>query len=324
MIPAAAAAVLDAVRVAPDRRTASFGAWKLTATETRDLEKRLGHALYEHLHLRRERPVDTRARMVREPAFEERLRTEVPTPHVLLPAAVVDQRDGDCLVQLMGVRVWVPADRVTPDQTRVRLSSAHAALSPGFLLVQGPMSPASLPRHRLRRIYLNPLDADAAVTVWGVVLRVVQRHVPSYRAKAASVRWFYPRTDAITVYVADDALETVIPPLVAALDDPRLLGPTTSVLCEPVAPGIAVAAEPVDTSPGRTGLSFGEHRASLLARAVVLAAQTGSTWRNELPAILAGGQVDAAALWRNAPHDPISVAAAGIAPPTEIRREVNR
>jgi hypothetical protein len=297
--------VLDSVRVNPDGRSAGFAAWRLEAREPRDLEKQLGKALYECLHLRRREPTDIRARMVRDPEFEHRLASRIPHRHLPETTSVVrrDTAGGMTLVRLMDVRVWVPDELVTdrsPDAAAtVLLPSSFPALSPGFLMTQGtkrlpPGNPATL-----RRLYLSLRAAADAPAVWATVLGALEEAGLPYRAKAASVAWFYPRTDAVTVYVDARHLERATAALLPRLRRQGGLEPATSWLCERLAPGVAAASEPDDRRPGRRGLSFGEHRCSLLAHALVDARTRGTTWRELLPAVLEAANVDPDAPWRN-------------------------
>nr|WP_240449290.1 T3SS effector HopA1 family protein [Streptomyces harenosi] len=203
----------------------------------------------------------------------------------------------------MDVRVWVPDELVTDrsgDATAtVLLPSGFPALSPGFLVTQGtrplpPGNPASL-----RRLYLSLRAAADAPAVWATVLGALEETGVPYRAKAASVAWFYPRTDAVTVYVDARHLERASAALLPRLRRQEGLEPATSLLCERLAPGIAVASEPDDPRPGRRGLSFGEHRCSLLAHALVDARMRGAAWREVLPPVLEAANVDPDEPWRN-------------------------
>lgn len=315
-VPASVAAVLDELTVAPDLGRVTWRSRTIDTTEPRDLEKRLGHLLYEVLHLRRADPIGTRARMVRDEPFEFELAAGVPHHDVTVPAQALRRQDAGArtLVGLMGVRVWVPAGDVQqapdswPGPAAVRLDAVHRALSPGFLLVHGPNGLAGSP---LLRLYLNPADDRTAPYVWADALQLLQAWGGSYRAKVASVRWFYPRTDAITVYLQATGVEE-LGELPGQLADLPGLRQETSLLCRRLGPGLAAACEPQDTTAGRAGLSFGEHRASLLAQTVLAGHASQDGWRAHLSDVLTAGGVDPTALWRNQPARPAGAAG----PPT--------
>jgi hypothetical protein len=89
----------------------------------------------------------------------------------------------------------------------------------------------------------------------------------SYQAKVASARRFYPRRDALVVYLDRTALQ-VIPSLVAALSSLRL-GTEVSAFAEPLTAGIGCAWEPRDPRAGFAGMSLGQHRSRVVAEALV-------------------------------------------------------
>lgn len=293
---------LDAISVGDGATSAVLGAWQLEAAEPRDLEKQLGRALYERLHLRREVPLDTRARMVRDPAFEADLAAVLPSDRVEVPVEVLgDGASADeAVARLMGVRVRLPRAALSGPAS-ARVPSSHPALSPGFLLAHGSRPVAVRDPGDLVRLYLGPRDAGSAVRIWATTTALLDG--TAHRAKVASVRWFYPRTDAITVYAASSDLDRLeaVAGAVAARHGADLADPT-SYLARRLAPGIALACEPDDPEPGRRGLSFGEHRCSLLATAVVAGHLSGHGWRAHLDEVLTSARVDPGHLWRNTPR----------------------
>lgn len=325
-LPPVLAGLLDEVHVTPDCLGARFGAHAVTATEPRDLEKRLGHLLYEVAHLRRREPIGTRARMVRDSGFEQQLAAVVPNPWVTVPVQQVvlpaEERSADEeVVRFMGVRVRVPRTAVLEGDgmgvgLRLRTESWHAALSPGFLLAHGP---EPLPTGPLIRLYVSPRDDRCSVEVWQAVLKALTDLVPAHRAKVASVRWFHPRSDAITVYLPATSAGHL--PAVVNRVPRDLLRPETSLLCRRLGDGAAAAEEPADPTAGREGLSFGEHRASLLAQALVAGARSGSGWRAHAMDVLRAGNVEPAAPWRNlAPLASRTPSASGRTPTTTAER----
>lgn len=298
---------LDEIRVDAAATSAALGPWQVDATEPRDLEKKLGRVLYERLHLRRDLPLDTRARMVRDAAFESTLSAVLPADRVTVPVELIGDGAGvdEAVARLMGVRVRLPRAALSgPAGARVataRIPSSHPALSPGFLLFHGSRPVAVRAPGDLVRLYLGPRDAESAVRVWATTTALLDGI--AHRAKVASVRWFHPRTDAITVYAASTDLDRLEGVAATVADRHGAdLADRTSYLTRRLAPGIAVAHEPDDPEPGRRGLSFGEHRCSLLATAVVAGHQSGQGWRAHLDDVLTSARVDPDHLWRNTPR----------------------
>ncbi|MGH8929836.1 MAG: T3SS effector HopA1 family protein [Egibacteraceae bacterium] len=287
--------------VSGDLRRARVAGRTLAEKEPRDLEARIGLALYEVLHLRRAEELPVQARMVRDRLFEDRLTAAVPHGEVTVPTTLSrrDQARGLALVEWAGVNVWVPLDRLVGGEgaaTDVRVRPEHPAVSPGFLMVQGSRpSPSQGP---LLRAYVHIADADGAGAVWGVVLRALEASRAPYRAKISSVRWFYPRTDALTVYLPRGSWHAARS-IAEAVDGMAEVSPPVSAFCRRLADGVAVAWEPTDRRPGRQRLSFGEHRSSVVASALIQSVRAGLPWDDVLRDVWRAASVDPTASWRN-------------------------
>lgn len=293
-------AELEHLWVAPDVARAGIGDLTIEEREPRDLEVKLGAAVYERLHLRRPAPLPNHARMARDERFEEALAAVIPHRHVRVPTTVLrhDERRGATLVERSGVAVWMPQDAVVADSegSFLRVRPHHPAVSPGFLSVRGSApGPAAGP---WLRTYVHVREAGVAPSVWGATLRALKAAGVAYHAKVASVRWFYPRSDALTVYLpagswpAARAVARVVDGMDGVVAD-------VSAFCRPLVPGVAVAWQPTDARPGRRDLSFGEHRASIVAGAAVRGAREGNDWRLALPGAWREARVDPDAPWRN-------------------------
>ncbi|MFF2747713.1 T3SS effector HopA1 family protein [Kitasatospora sp. NPDC058048] len=149
----------------------------------------------------------------------------------------------------------------------VELPAVRPALSPGFLLVDGP--DGSLVRAgELLRLYVHLAEPGAAPPVWRALLERLAGLGVRYRAKVLSRPWSYPRRDAAVVYLdaADAAVAPMLADTVAGL--PGVAG-GASVFASPLCPGVALAWEPRDERDGWGGRSFGQHRAAAVADGVV-------------------------------------------------------
>jgi hypothetical protein len=277
-----APALRDAVRrirVAPDRTTAVIGGREIVADYPRELRRLLAESIYNVLHSGQpDGLVPTR---LRDDALEERFIAAVPHRRIEVRAIARSTVQQDptgrrrLLVEREGLRIWVPVDAVTStgyapgEPVSLAVPPWRAALSPGFFLVDG-----SKPRdtaHGVLRVYLNLRDVEHAVGAWGQVLtRLEERGVP-YRAKVLSARELYPRRDAIVVYLGRQWQHTATDLADLARSLPGT-GTETSAFVERIGPGVGTAWEPVDGKSGRQGLSFGQHRATVLAAALVEAA----------------------------------------------------
>jgi hypothetical protein len=281
---------LATLRIGQDRRTVLVGERPVTGGTARELRAALGAVLYDEWHAgltpeaREARggrngaaagPASSR----RDRAFEDRLTAA--TPHTLTPVDAVvrpgpEPRGDTLLAELGRVLVRVPTASVRtqgavgPDRhARLDLPAVRPALSPGFLLLDGPCGGLSGGAGRpVLRMYVHLTDPDAAPGVWRTLLAALAARSARYRAKVLSRPWSYPRRDALVVY-----LEGADAPSAAGLADEVTglpgVGRETSVFAHEVAPGVALAWEPADNRPGRPGKSFGQHRAAAVAEGLL-------------------------------------------------------
>lgn len=274
---------LDEVVVGPDCRSARIRGEDVTADGPRELKGVLSATLYRELHAGAPTPVttDLRPRSLRSAAFEAAFAAGVPHRRSTFPGRVlafVQDSSNDLIVALPEAAVRVPA-RFAPSSPRIgdvvdfALPAARPALSPGFFLVDGPDGHHGT-SGGVRRVYVHIADREAAPRIWRTVLAALVG-TPGYRAKVLSDRSAYPRRDALVVYLPADG-DRVAWRLAAALAGEPGLGTSCSVFARLLAPGVAVADEPVDDRPGMPGLSFGQHRARVAAHAVVDSALTGT------------------------------------------------
>ncbi|MBO4204806.1 hypothetical protein GSF22_02120 [Micromonospora echinofusca] len=233
--------------------------------------------------------------------MEGRLAAALPHRRTPVRAPVVEDGNDDCVVELSGVRVRVPAGRVgarDDDGTAtVSLDAARPTLSPGFYLCDG--SAGSITgAGPILRLYLHLATADHAPGALAAGLGVLESRQVPYRAKILSLPGSYPRRDAMVVYLEQPAWP-VLDDLVEALSGVPGLVDETSPFARRVAPGIAVAWDPADGRPGMRALSFGEHRARMTAEAVVDHAVRGIPLAEAVAAAFLRGGADPAAPFRN-------------------------
>lgn len=268
---------LDQVEIAADGASAMVGGRAVEAVGTRELLRLLAEALYEFLHSGQEEKKSLPFR-TRDTEFERELGAVVPHKKtvalgVLRSAEEVRNGSPVVLVERDGVKVWMPKDavrvgggQVPGDVVKLDVSPLRPAVSPGFFVVDGARP--SYSREAVLRVYLHITDSACAVAVWSVVLGLLEHHRAAYRAKVLSSKLLYPRRDALVVYLESDSwwVATVLRDAVSGMAG---IGRETSSFAERLGPGVATAWEPTDQRSGMRGLSFGQHRAHVLARALL-------------------------------------------------------
>ncbi|MFI5678373.1 T3SS effector HopA1 family protein [Streptomyces cellulosae] len=274
---------LEDVRIAPDGRTAWVRDDEVTAESASAMRFMLARTLYEVLHTGRGVADRQSPRTLRAPEFEARLAKATPHPETVAAGILTEQRSaaGRPVVEIDGLRVGVPdsvalreTGRTAGDPGRpvvlMNLPSARPLLSPGFFLVDSGTGRTG--GGDLLRLYLRVADADAAPDLWHTVLSALESRSVTYRAKIISNPASLPRNDGMVVYLSSGSWDAVDTVTESALATGLPEGPAPA-FAHVIAPGVTAAWEPKDDRTGMRGLSFGEHRAHVVARAFVDAAQ---------------------------------------------------
>ncbi|MFI5782549.1 T3SS effector HopA1 family protein [Nocardia sp. NPDC051570] len=229
--------------------------------------RQVGNALYQTAHHGREQLVDKRMRTLRDPRFEARLREAAGERRTTLRATVVERREGRIIVDTGTLRLNVPDSSVralTDEQVDVEVDAVRPALSPGFVFAgHGHRKPGPL-----LRLYARIDDPDAAAPVWKTLLEFLDRTGAVWEAKILSNRALYPRNDALVVYLGRDGWRHARD-CATAMQSTGLLGQGTSPFARAITESVCCAFEPDDRTITRQGLSFGQHRAHVLAQAVI-------------------------------------------------------
>ena len=274
---------LEDVRIAPDGRTAWVRDDEVTAESASAMRFVLARTLYEALHTGRGVKDRTPPKTLRAPDFEARLAKATPHPETVAAAILTERRSaaGRRVVELDGLRVGVP-DSVTLRETgrlagdpgrpvvMTPLPSARPLVSPGFFLVDSGAGRTG--GGDLLRLYLRVADPDAAPELWHAVLSALESRSVTYRAKIISNPASLPRNDGMVLYLGSRSWHVVDVVTETALATGLPEGPAPA-FAHVIAPGVTAAWEPKDDRTGMRGLSFGEHRAHVVARAFVSAAE---------------------------------------------------
>jgi hypothetical protein len=272
--------VAQQVHISEDLLGASLDGRTVEAEDGKELAARLSRLLYEAVHAGREEHEGPTPRTLRDAGFEELLAAATPHRTTVLPVRETGRRatSGHAVVEIDGVRVAVPDDALAPaaqdGRRMLTTDSVRPALSPGFFLVDSSRGrPDGRP---LLRVYVHIAGPEHAPGVWKAVLTALEDHGVRYRAKISSSPLLYPRRDAMVVYLPPGQWDAVAA-VAGAADGLPGRAPATSPFAHELAPGLSVAWEPEDHRPGRTGMSFGEHRALALAEGLVSHARSAGT-----------------------------------------------
>ncbi|MFD5898111.1 T3SS effector HopA1 family protein [Streptomyces sp. NPDC060366] len=304
-------AALAEVRIAPDGKTAWVRDDEVTAESPPAMRFTLARALYEVLHTGRGIRDRKAPKTLRAPEYETRIAEATPHAATVAPAILTERRTaaGRRVVEIDGLRLGVP-DSVSLQETgrtvgdpgrpvvRMKLPSARPLLSPGFFLVDSGKGRTG--GGDLLRMYLRVADAEQGPALWNAVLSTLESRSAIYRAKIISNPASLPRNDGMVVYLSSESWGVVEALTESAVATGLPDGPSPA-FAHVVAPGVTAAWEPKDDRTGMRGLSFGEHRAHVMARAFVAAAERGNERPTvaELSAACAAANVDPADPARN-------------------------
>lgn len=297
--------VIDDIEVSDDGLAAQVGPQTVSAEYPREMVRVLAEAIYNVHHAgQKMSAVPSR---LRDRDVEDVLHSV--TPHrttwaqvQFLRAANDDAGNGQALVYYRGVRVWVPVESLGPDEVApgdeltIPFPAVRPAVSPGFFLTEGSVGWTR--GAQVMRLYLHVPTVDAAVVAWRAVLEHLEDTATPYRAKVLTAAEFYPRRDSMVVYLEDTA-PAMAKELVARVSSLGVLAEETSAFARCLGPGAATAAEPRDPEPSFRGLSFGQHRATLLATALLAARGDLSRRKKEVFAMFTQHGADPAAPDRN-------------------------
>ncbi|MGV9381923.1 T3SS effector HopA1 family protein [Nonomuraea sp. NPDC003707] len=280
--PALVEALKD-ISVAPGGLGAAVGEWRLEAGSAVELRRLLASALYDRAHSGGNTSLP---RTGRDPAFEKQLAAALPHDTTPVRARLVEAGRGvSAIVMIDGLRVRVDSaaygeavlnetarSETSRSELPLRLPAARQSLSPGFFLADG--SAGGISGRPILRVYVHITEPEAAPRVWRGVLRRLEAASVPYRAKVGSTRQMFPRNDALVVYLGPDNWHAASHVMEASRRTAGV-GATTSAFAHPVARGVGLAWDPKDRRPGMKGLSFGQHRAWIVAEALVAHAMRG-------------------------------------------------
>jgi hypothetical protein len=302
------------VSVAADCRSATVGRHEVSAAEPALLRQPLAAALYAELHAGCPPAGGPPGRPRGALAFEKELAALLPDQVTTRRATLIAASEQKALVRLDGVRLWVPRADVVADglppvpgtPVSVRMAAARPALAPGFFYADsGQDADRVRPGQPVLRVYVHLITMAAAIQAWGAVLGLLSGLGTGYRAKVVSGPGQLPRRDGLVVYLP--ACAAGVPQrIAAATTGVRGIGRRVSAYAEPLAPGVAIAWEPTDNRPGMRGMSFGEHRSSVLADALLQHAEWKARGTNRplaavIPEVFTAACIDPGHPARNTP-----------------------
>ncbi|HEX2904302.1 MAG TPA: T3SS effector HopA1 family protein [Jatrophihabitans sp.] len=227
----------------------------------------LGSVLYQTMHNGRDKPLDFAMRSFREVGFERRLLERTPELTREISAPLLEPVGGTSAVALDGLRVRLP-EGASIDATAARfpVPCVRPGLSPGFLYMTAPQT-LGLGGTTLR-VYAHLDEPDRAPELWATAIETLQQLGIHWHAKILSNRALYPRNDALVIYLQRDGWPHARR-LAESLQATGVLAPGVSPFTRAITSSVGCAFEPTDQRGPHRGASFGQHRANVLAQALV-------------------------------------------------------
>lgn len=292
----------ESIYVDVDRLTAIVpGREEISSDSLRTLKQMLTMELYAAFHAGGPMVSDVETRSsFREADVELLLSEAVPHQMTLSQGLLVGSDEEVARIRFPEATIAVPKEQIRSSGARtgeivdVDVPARRPALSNGFYMIDGPVPPwmSSARSSRTRRYYVHTKSPEASASVWRETLQAFNDRGIAYRSKALSHRWGYPRRDAVVFYVPNEYEEAAAEILRAQLSRSAFVEPETSHFAEIVIPGVGAADEPYDPRVGYRDLSFGEHRSSALAAAVLGAAKDHRPLRDCLSEALRNSGID--------------------------------
>jgi HopA1 effector protein family len=283
-------AIASSVHLDLERRTVTVGAAESHHAERRDLLRDLGTYIYSAFHVGHPHE-DGPAGEGRDEAYEEELVARYADRTTVRQVDVHEVSRDEAIVTYLGLRVRVPLDtvKISGGVASLPIPLISPALSPGFALARGPVDLAQ--GDPTVRVYFAARSRETGTVIFDRVLAALAGR-QRWHAKVASQTAVYPRSDAVTVYL--DASEvSAIPLLLKATGDSRDVKAPRSWFALPLEAGASLAWD-----PQKRGVSFGQHRARVIAQ--ILMAQAEGTWSSrEMRSTCLDKGIDPDNIWRH-------------------------
>jgi len=304
--------IRDALREVFVDETLSFfriGRLRLDTASGEDLANKLADGLYWHLHAGVEKWAASTQSAMRDADFELRLRREIPHSQTRIAARVLGSDGNSWTIDIDGLRVRLPrpGETCASEGQGVRetllVDCVRPRLSPGFVVVDGSLGRGARGASTLR-IYVHLNDRQTAPKVWGHALRLLEKYAVPYRAKIAAIHPFLARQDALVIYLGHDHAH-ICASFATEVSAVEGVGADVSPFTYQLATGVSMAWESHRPRPLHAKLSFGQHRSSVVAAALI--AHARGLGRSTRPATvadaLANARVDPARPWQGLDGD---------------------
>jgi hypothetical protein len=230
----------------------------------------LGSRIYKYAHTRMTADQELTPRTLHDPEFDAGFRLAAGERTVAADVQLLEERGDEVIVLLDKIRVRAPAEAIEQvgGRTVLQVDWARPLLSPGFFFLTSSTTPMTRQGGALLRLYAHLADPAAGPELLALAAARLEAARVPWQAKAGSNLDMYPRTDALVVYLPR-ASWAAARPLAEELSGTGACVPGGSVFTHALTDSVSAAFEPADVRPGREGLSFGQHRAQILAEALV-------------------------------------------------------
>ncbi|PPI56824.1 T3SS effector HopA1 family protein [Rathayibacter toxicus] len=213
----------------------------------------------------------------------------------------IDKNDVSEIV-ISGVRVAVTlpsssSQRIPDEIVTVKMQTWRPRLSPGFFLTESAERPF-VTLGPMVRLYVHIENSADAPTIWGSLSSYLCELRVPFRAKILAVAEMYPRHDALVLYLTRPSWPH-LEDLVDRLSGLPGVVSGTSVFVREIRPGIGLAFQHIDSRDRYRQMSFGQHRATIVADSLIDRA-LGRGLENDVVKIRAqSALIDVDNPWRN-------------------------
>ena len=202
-------------------------------------------------------------------------------------------REQDYIAIVDGLSVHVPKEKVVREDATglwILRSTLNHRLSVGFTFYTGQLGRGQ--GRDLIRLYRKAEAVEELLPVWTRLIEWGQQHSIPFRMKMLNEHQSFPRNDALVLYMTKNHARHLNKAAQLMSQGTSELNDLTSPFAQQIAPGVGLSWEPLDPSPYKRFLSFGEHRSAALAQGLCLATRKGTNPASEVARVFLSANID--------------------------------